>query len=233
MRTNYRNAFRNHPLIYVPGEVEGQKWKHLSEVYWKGPKAMRTRIALRKCYPALEEFFHKKLGLTDAPPEVLVSELKALAEKWVDKSITRDVHDSVIDIIVGISSLLERGRMNVASARDLLQHPIFPTYHSETGTRLRKLNDIYIPDYSGYYANLFWGKVPLLDFSGEESQIPKVRYLLQLAPADVLRLLDKCVDHRMEPRGLRTLHDGLTANYCMKHQFFERHASDSNSFIAT
>ncbi|KAL5531018.1 hypothetical protein ACEPAG_3894 [Sanghuangporus baumii] len=220
-------AFREHPLIYVPDAVKGKIWRRLSDVYWNGHRTMTSKAALRHVYRELKEFFQEKLGLVDAPPTVLVDELKILAEERKDKCIAKDVHETISAMIIDISRLLKSGALNISLAKPLLQLAIFPTHHSETGIRLQKLRDIYIPDYTGYYARLFRDKVPLLELSDTESDLPGINDLLQLASDDMLRYLDKCIDHKMELRGSPRLHDDLTATYCGRYQNFERLVYDN------
>ncbi|OCB85148.1 hypothetical protein A7U60_g7774 [Sanghuangporus baumii] len=220
-------AFRKHPLIYVRDAAKGPNWRRMSDVYWNGPKAMTSKTALQRVYGELGEFFQEKLGLIDAPPTVLVDELKILAEEWKDKCIRKDVHKTVSAMIVKISRLVESRALNESSAKPLLQLSIFPTRHSETGIRLQKLRDIYIPDYTGYYARLFRDKVPLLELSDTESGLPIINDLLQLASDDMLHYLDKCIDHKMELRGSPRLHGDLTATYCGRYQDFERLVYDN------
>ncbi|KAL5492840.1 hypothetical protein ACEPAI_4288 [Sanghuangporus weigelae] len=220
-------AFREHPLIYVSDAVKGSNWKRMSDVYWSGPSIMTSKTALLHVYRELGEFFQEKLGLVDAPPTILVDELKILAEEWKDKWITKDVHEAVSARIIKISLLVKSGALKVSLAQPLLQLSIFPTHHSETGIWLQKLRDIYIPDDTGYYARLFRDKVPLLELSGTESDLPKINDLLQLASDDMLHYLEKCIDRKMELRGSQRLHDDLTATYCGRYQDFERLVYDN------
>ncbi|KAL5536452.1 hypothetical protein ACEPAF_274 [Sanghuangporus sanghuang] len=221
-------AFHEHSLIYVPTAVKGPNWKSISDVYWNGPATMTTKSALRKLYPELGEFFQDKLELADAPPEILVDELKILSEEWTDKCITNDVHKTISAMILDVSSFLRLGRLDASLAKTLLQYAIFPAHHSERRIRLRELDDIYIPDYTGYYAKIFYGKVELLELYDTESGLPRIKDLLQLAPNDMVHFLDKCIDHEMDLHGSPILNDELTAQYCEMYTIFERIVVDSN-----
>ncbi|EJD00234.1 uncharacterized protein FOMMEDRAFT_170214 [Fomitiporia mediterranea MF3/22] len=226
-----RDAFNRHPLVFAANFSNSSKgqavaWLNLSEVYWDGPSSMTSKIALRSLYPDLREFFQEKLGLPNAPPEVLVDELKTISREWLDKAITNDVHRLVTFMLIDLARLLKANRLDYNNVHHLLQESmIFPSTSSLPGIKLQKLADIFIPDHSGFYTGLFRGKAPILELASSEkgAELARITYLLELAKSEGLaRYLQCSLDHQVVSIGDRELDEQLTAAYTSKYRFFER-----------
>lgn len=72
-----RTAFKNHLLIF---DNVG-RWHTLATCYWTSPSPLEGHIDLQTIYPALEDFFTKKLGVKKASLVALLREIKKTAEQ--------------------------------------------------------------------------------------------------------------------------------------------------------
>ena len=197
------------------------KWTNMSEVYWDGPPSMTSKIALKDSYPSLAEFFCSKLGISNAPPDIFVSEFESLLDEYRARGFTiserihkraevllRDLNDAVSDSETCSHSLLKLG-----------EKAIFPTLLASQELVLRPLDHFYVPDPNGRLAQLFGNKISLLS----PTIFPRITQLLE---SDICRqkvlYLDKLVAQESHPCQQRQFDPDATGKYASKVGYIER-----------
>jgi hypothetical protein len=195
------------------------KWANMSDVYWDGPPSMTSKIAIKDCYPFLAEFFCSKLGISNAPRAILVSEFNSLLDEYKGYTISerlhkrveallRDLNDAVSDVETCSPSLLKLGNM-----------AIFPTLLANQELVLKPLDHFYVPDPNGRLARLFWDKISLLS----PTIFPRIGQLLE---SDICRhkvlYLEKLVVQESHPCKERHFDTEATLNYASKVDYIER-----------
>lgn len=148
-------------------------------------------------------FFQDRLDVPNVPPSLLTTQLKAFAARWTGLSITPDVRQRTISSLLDISAILRGSKTDqtfAARLAELSSAAIFPVSKEdqrEERVFLTSLNRCYIPDNTGRFANIFNGKVPLLD-AGED--LPKLKSLLS---SDVFKPHAKPIEDYVESSSVR------------------------------
>jgi hypothetical protein len=141
---------------------------------------MVSRPALSKVYGSEhKEFFCTRLGISDAPPRLLASELEAFCSQLGNTPISASEQCRILEYLRDIGAALSRSRplnpKDLAAISKLTDLSVFPTHDDTTqGTVLATLADCFIPDNVGKYANIFRGKVALLDAGKDLLPIKKL-----------------------------------------------------------
>ena len=179
-------------------------------------------LAISKWYPDMHSFFQKKLGVPNAPDDILVSELLELATAHAEQALSHAIHVRITHMLDELSSAVETESIP-SSIHSLCEAAIFPTTSpSSSGSlTLRSLDQCYLPDKSGTYATAFKDKVPLLQLNSVP--IDRITPLLSLASFKRrIRTLEAVVIRIPVIEGERTLDNEITSHYTERVEFFER-----------
>ncbi|KAI9442850.1 hypothetical protein BJY52DRAFT_1317510 [Lactarius psammicola] len=217
-----RDAFTQDPIILVSVNGRSERvWLRKMDVYWDGPPSMTTRAVISHSYPSLSNFFFKKLGITSAPPYALIEELRAIARQHQHGSVPQGVQEHIADILADISKIMQTMPKMPPSFEDLAQIAIFPASVPSGGVALRTVDDFYVPDKEGKYADVFRSRVPL--FALPESAITRIRPLLESSILrDRMRYLEAHVTKRSTPHGKRVLDLKATDLYSSRVEYVAR-----------
>jgi hypothetical protein len=220
-----RDAFGTKPLIFVSVDDE-KKWIHKSDTVWTKPASMKSKVALKKLHPALQQLFHVQLGVPIASREDLVDELLTCCEKWKGKNISKDIKSGIFEMLYDISLLVANAKDLAGSnewIRKLADHSIFPVKSPSQGSILCARNDhFYIPDASGRYKSIFDSKVPLLDLP-ESFGLNDIQSVLDTQYFEsYLKYLEKEVKHVSSPLGIPELDIDMRNKLASKAEFVAR-----------
>lgn len=220
-----RDAFKKYPIILVFVNDEAERvWLRKSDVYWHGPPSMTSKAVISRSYPHLSDFFFNKLGIPHAPPFALVEELRMIAEKHQSGPISPGVREHVADILADISHVIESMPSVPSSFAALARIAAFPVQVPAEGSALRAVDEFYVPDKSGKYADVFRKHVALLDLP-DSTPIARIRPLLESNVfRDRMRYLDEHVTKRFVPQGRRVLDSSATDLYSGRVEYFARYA---------
>src|SRR6266702_1042406 len=218
-----RDAFTKDPLILVIVNGKSERvWLRKMDVYWDGPPSMTTRAVISHSYTNLSNFFFKKLGITSAPPYVLVEELRAIARQHQHGPVPLGVQEHIADILADISMIVQTMPKMPPSFEDLAQIAIFPASVPSEGVALCTVDDFYVPDKSGKYADVFRERIPL--FALPESAITRIRPLLESSILrDRMRYLEAYVTKRSTPLGKRVIDLKATDLYSSRVEYIARY----------
>jgi len=186
---------------------------------------MISKLAIARWYPEadMKSFFYTKLGVLNALDDILVSELRDLANEYSKKELSPAIHDHVTSMLDELSSAVV-DKSYPANIDSLCDAPIFPVY-SPRATRsltLRSLDECYLPDKSGAYAKAFEHEVPLLKLSSISTS--GIAPLLSLTSFKRhVRTLETAVTRKsVIAEGQRVLDIELTKHYAERVTFFEQ-----------
>lgn len=219
-----RKAFREYPIILVSVENESERvWLHKTDVYWHGPPSIRSKAVICRSYPYLNNFFFTKLGITNAPPYALVDELRMISERCRSGPVSQDVQEYVAEILADISDVLQSPMTLPPSFTTLPQVAVFPVHMPSEGIVLRPADGFYVPDTPSKYAEVFRGRVPLLDLP---DSVPMTR-IRPLFESDIfkdrIRYLDDHVTKRSVPDGRNVLDTAATELYSSRVAYIARY----------
>jgi hypothetical protein len=187
---------------------------------------MASKVAIKNSYPLLQDFFRLKLGIPNAPSEILFEELTLLANEWKSRTIPEDIQNRVTSMLVDLSDAVSEPLTDhtTQALRSLGGLPIFPVRCPKLGLRLCTVNDFYVPDKNGQYAKLLHGQVALL-------AIPSA-IILRLQPVldtiifkSRIRYLETSISRRLVAQGQRVLDTAATANFAIKVEYIKRYNS--------
>ena len=152
-------------------------WISTRDCVWKGPKTLRSKIALYNIYPECQSLFSKVLGLKDTSFGTIVEDLYSL----LGDVSTEDVIGQVKSILLDLPAFNRYTLKEECKNSNLLESAplaFLPVYQPSTGTTdLQSLDgDFYIAD-EAHLVEVFKPCVPLLDFPAEE--IRRLRGLLE------------------------------------------------------
>jgi hypothetical protein len=179
---------------------------------------------MRRTYPNLLDFFCRKLGITSAPPDVLVEELRVFAERHQHGPVPQEVQGKIANLLADISKILKEKEDKPIPLcfQDLANIAIFPASVPSEGVALRTADEFYVPDKSGKYANVFRERVALLAFT--ESAILPIRPLLESSIfKDRIRDLDNHVTKRPMPTGERVPEPRATELFSSRVEYIARY----------
>ena len=196
-------------------------WLSKMDVYWEGPLSLTIRALIKPTYESLKNFFLKKLRIPSAPPDALVDELRAIANQRQRGSVPSDVQAHIAKVLANATEILETMPIIPPSFLDLAQIPVFPVSVPSEGIVLRRVDQFYVPDKSGKYANVLRERVALLALS--ESAIAPIRKLLaSFIFKDSVRYLEAHVTKRSTPNGMQVLETDITDLYSRRVEFIAR-----------
>ncbi|KAI9443898.1 hypothetical protein H4582DRAFT_2071449 [Lactarius indigo] len=217
-----RDAFTKDPIILAVNGQSERVWLRKTDVYWDGPPSMTTRAVISHSYPNLSNFFFRKLGITSAPPYALIEELRAIARQHQRGPVPLGVKEHITDILADISKILQTMPKIPPSFADLAQISVFPASVPSVGVALCAVDEFYIPDKSGKYADVFRSRVPL--FALSESDITRIRPLLESSILkDKMRYLEEHVSKRSTPLGKRVIDLKATDLYSSRVEYIARY----------
>ena len=185
---------------------------------------MRSKAIISRSYPHLSNFFFTKLGISHAPPFALVEELRMIAERYRSRPVPPEVQEHVAEILADISDVVQNMPKIPASFAALVQIPVFPVQVPDEGIALRSADEFYVPDRPSKYADVFRGRVPLLDLP---DSVPMTR-IRPLLDSDILKdkilYLDPHVTKRSVPNGRQVLDSTSTDLYSSRVVYMARYA---------
>lgn len=198
-------------------------WLSKMDVYWEGPLSLTIRALIKPTYESLKNFFLKKLRIPSAPPDALVDELRAIAKRHQRRSVPPEVQVHIAEILADVTEILMKAMPNIPpSFFDLAQIPMFPVSVPSKGIALHTVDQFYVPDKSGKYANVLRERVALLAL--QESDIAPIRKLLESSIfKDRIRYLEDHVTKRSTPLGKRVLDTGTTNSYSSRVEYIARY----------
>ena len=219
-----RKAFREYPIILLSVNDETERvWLHKTDVYWHGPPSMRSKAVISRSYPHLSNFFFNKLGITNAPPFALVDELRKIADRYQSGPVPPEVRDHVAEILADISDVVQSLPKVPLSFVVLAQVAVFPVQVPAEGIALRPAGGFYVPNVTSKYAEVFRGRVALLELP---TSIPMTR-IRPLLESDIfkdkIRYLDEHVTKRSVPHGKRVLDSAATELYSSRVRYIARY----------
>ncbi|KAE8443772.1 hypothetical protein EG329_001366 [Mollisiaceae sp. DMI_Dod_QoI] len=216
-----KKTFDEENLVYGH-QLDPPRWVKLGDCVWSGPKCLQTITKLARCYPSLDRFFTKYLGVQDATPETVLDELRFAADIKQRCKLsmipTEVLLRRVTDLLLAFTlksftlspSILEAlrsgqfwysqlGGLNPCSASDLLV--------------LGRLTDNFIiPDHE-YFLDLFPEKFNVLNLTTTEVVAMKPLFIklgvenkflsncvTEIASADDMSLPDKELSHELSKR---------------------------------
>ncbi|KAH8981074.1 hypothetical protein EDB92DRAFT_1805391 [Lactarius akahatsu] len=222
-----RDAFTKDPIILAVNGQSERVWLRKMDVYWDGPPSMTTRAVISHSYPNLSNFFFRKLGITSAPPYALVEELRAVARQHQHGLVPPGVREHITNILADISKIMQTMPKMPPSFADLAQIAVFPASVPSVGVALCTVDEFYVPDKSGKYADVFRERVPL--FALSESDITRIRPLLESSILrDKMRYLEEHVTKRSTPLGKRVIDLKATDLYSSRVEYIARLVYNAN-----
>jgi hypothetical protein len=185
---------------------------------------MRSKAIISRSYPRLSNFFFDKLGISQAPPFALVEELRLIAERYRSRPVPPEVQEHVAEILADISDVVQNMQKIPPSFSALVQIAVFPVHVPDGGIALRAADEFYVPDRPSKYADVFRGRVPLLDLP---DSVPMTR-IRPLLDSDILKdkilYLDPHVTKRSVPNGRKVLDSTSTDLYSSRVVYMARYA---------
>ncbi|TFY59494.1 hypothetical protein EVJ58_g5749 [Rhodofomes roseus] len=172
-----RASFYQYPLILAPSDGQNRpvaSWVGFHDAYWDGPSTLRSKLIVKSKYAALEDFFCRKLGLQNAPLEVLVDELNTFASAHEGRPMTEDTVGVVEQMLLEISQYIAWAPAKQFALLCLADRPIFPV-HVQGEIHLQRIDQFFISEKGGKSIERFRDSVPLLAFSSAQT-------LIQLRP---------------------------------------------------
>jgi len=171
---------------------------------------MRSKAVICRLYPHLSNFFLNKLGIANAP---VVDELLKIADRYQYGPVPPEVQKRVAETLVDISDVVQGLSEIPLSFMALAQVAVFPVHVPAKGIALRSADGFYVPDVTSKYADVFRGRVALLELP---TSIPMTR-IRSLLKSDIfkdkIRYLDEHVTKRSVPQGERVLDSAATELY--------------------
>jgi hypothetical protein len=217
-----RGAFSKDPIILLYKDRSEPVWLCKTDVYWDGASSLTIRAVIKRTYQNLGTFFFKKLGITSAPPDAFVDELRATANQHQRGSVPPEVQEHIAKILVDITETLKTMPEMPPSFRDLARIPIFPASVPLKGVALCTADQFYVPDKFGKYAKVLCKHVALLALS--ESAITLIRPLLESSIfKDKMRHLEAHMTKRSTPLGPRVLETEATGLYSSRVEYIARY----------
>ncbi|KIM82107.1 hypothetical protein PILCRDRAFT_88871 [Piloderma croceum F 1598] len=146
-------AFEENVLIFAsPDKDSKKKWISKSDVIWKGPASIKSKIALMPSCYLFQKLFRDQLGIAAAGPGTLVDKLQALAEEWKGKSILVTVSENISALLFDISKLILEAEPYDPSSIwlfELANEAIFPVATPLGELTLCTCEHFYVPDSNG------------------------------------------------------------------------------------
>jgi hypothetical protein len=184
---------------------------------------MRSKAVICHSYPHLSNFFFHKLGITNAPPFALVDELRKIADRYQSGPVPPEVQELVAEILADISDVVQNLPKIPLSFAVLAQVAVFPVQVPAEGIALRPADGFYVPDATSKYADVFRGRVALLELP---TSIPMTR-IRPLLESDIfkdkIRYLDEHVTRQSVPRGKRVFDTTATKLYSSRVRYIARY----------
>ena len=217
-----REAFAKDSIIFLIKDGS-PVWLNKTDVYWEGAPSLTIRSLIKPTYEGLKNFFFKKLGILNATPDAFVDELRAIAKRHQRRLVPAEVQAHIAKVLADVTELLMKAPNVPPSFLDLTQISMFPVSVPSEGITLRTIDQFYVPDKSGKYANVLRGRVPLLAL--KESEIAPIRKLLESSIfKDRIRYLEAHVTIRSTPLGMRVRDIEATNLYSSRVEYIARYA---------
>ena len=152
----------------------------LGDCVWSGPKCLQTITKLARCYPSLDKFFTKYLGVKDATPETVLDELRFIVADFEQKCTTllyivpEALAQRVADLLLAFTF---KSFTLSPSIIEALQSGTFWPYESGGHLHFGQLTDNFIiPDHE-YFLDLFHEKFPVLKLTSTEVMAMKSLFI--------------------------------------------------------
>ena len=216
-----REAFAKDSIIFLIKDGS-PVWLNKTDVYWEGAPSLTIRSVIKPTYEGLKTFFFKKLGIFNAGADAFVDELRAIAKRHQRRSVPAEAQAHIAKVLVDFTEFLMNAENVPPSFLDLTQIPMFPVSVPSQGVALRTIDQFYVPDKSGKYANVLRERVPLLAL--KESEIAPIRKLLESSIfKDRIRYLEAHVTIRSTPLGMRVRDIEATNLYSSRVDYIARY----------
>lgn len=206
-----------------------------SDVVWVAPVSVRSKVQLQWQYPHLKRFFIAVGVSADCPPDILLEEIKPIAAEWKNKTISNEIYKQVSAILLDIDKVLFMATQRTKPVEmgwlyALRDEAIFPVNSPDLGlTLLSATSDtFYLPDRSGFLAQLFANKVPVIAnpmiTNRPMRTLQLISFLLNHDEFKAhLRPLDHVVKTETTTEGERVRDEALTGSYSERVQLIQRY----------
>lgn len=199
----FRDAFRQEPLIFI-----GSAWWSTENVVWDGPPVLTLKRRLKLIYPNLVTFFRDHLGIADASDGIVASELRQFALTQARKPLSREDVDRLRRLLVFGSDTIEKvEKGDIADWTISLREEAILPIHMPNSEEIRLASvssgSFYVPDPSGFLANVFAQKVAFIDL--EPFMVIRMQPLLARLGIDNRRI-DKFVTREVTASGAPLQH---------------------------
>jgi len=184
---------------------------------------MRSKAVISRSYPQLSNFFFNKLGIANAPPFVLVDELRKVADRYQSGPVPPEVQEHVAEILADIGDVIQSLPKIPLSFAILAKVAMFPVQVPAEGIALRSPDGFYVPDVTSKYADVFREQVALLELP-ISIPLTRIRPLLESEILkDKIRYLDEHVTKQSVPHGKRVLNSTATELYSSRVRYIARY----------
>ncbi|KAJ7596105.1 hypothetical protein C8J56DRAFT_395336 [Mycena floridula] len=152
-----QTVFNSRPLIFIPASRPPSlgRWLALSDVVWSAPSSLTSVTRLEKFYQAQKALFCTCLGLQNARPEVMLTELQNRISRWKTLAITSAIEWDLLHRLTDIAK--ESGL-----APKLAGMEIFPVLEPGTAMPSLTLGPVYLIDPALKLHPLFSNVVPFM-----------------------------------------------------------------------
>ena len=177
---------------------------------------------MKPAYADLEEFFVWKLGIQNAPIEVLVGELMTFTLGYADVPITEDVVKAIEEMLVNISVYISYKPAWQFCLLSLVERPVFPV-HTKGEIRLQRYEQFYISEKGGKSNEKFRDSVPILAFSSAQTlSLLRPMFESTVWPHPP-RILEASLIAKSIPLGTKCLDQEATSLYSTRAEYMEKY----------
>lgn len=152
----HRDSFESHGLVYALG-----RWCKPSSSIWNCSVELSGRTPIEQSYPALRNFFVKKLGVNVMSASVLTQELIS-ASKSASKS--PGLMKALLVALGQVLSTDPHDRVTKEQIEDLKMTPFLPVRKAGNHFFQGVSGELFINDHERY-GNAFFDKINLVDFT--------------------------------------------------------------------
>lgn len=223
-----RDAFRIHPLIYVPpshriGQSQG-RWVSSQEVFWDGPRSVISKTILEyiEVYRPLQKLFAQQLQIPPPPIDILWQELREISKKIGGDPLDPDNHRIVFAILKDIDDVIDIKRKSINEPSfswltQLQNSPIFPATSPVGDLRLYDASKVYNPLGGKHLVDLFLGRVPILEAPRDERLgVSRLGTLLSSHVCSHMKVLCEEVHKEVIPSGTRMVDASSSERYLLR-----------------
>lgn len=179
---------------------------------------------MKSVYADLEEFFVWKLGVQNAPIEVLVGELIMFTAGYASVPVTEDTVKAIEEMLVTISMYISYKPAWQFCLLSLVDRAVFPV-HIKGQIRLQRYEQFYISEKGGKSNERFRESVPILAFSSAQT-LSLIRPMFESTVWPHLpRILEASLIAKSIPLGPKILDHEATDLYSNRAEYMEKYDS--------